>query len=114
MCEKLVLWAAAALEKSSNQPILPHAIIVLNAMSVDTETRLWDMEVTTMDIMDELARTIYSNPTFQKFAQFWRERERRIDSAGDLMLSYYSSLKVRRVKSSYLSISVSESTRADE
>jgi hypothetical protein len=43
--EKLVDWAAAALEKSSNQPVLPHAIIVLNASDNSTNPDLWDIDV---------------------------------------------------------------------
>jgi hypothetical protein len=43
--EKLVDWAAAALEKSSNQPVLPHAIIVLNASENSTQPDLWDIDV---------------------------------------------------------------------
>lgn len=43
--EKLVDWAAAALEKSSNQPVLPHAIIVLNASDNSTNAELWDIDV---------------------------------------------------------------------
>jgi hypothetical protein len=43
--EKLVDWAAAALEKSSNQPVLPHAIIVLNASDNSTNAELWNIDV---------------------------------------------------------------------
>ena len=39
--QTLIEWAAAALEKSSNQPILPHVIIVLNASPPDIDPTKW-------------------------------------------------------------------------
>lgn len=44
--EKLVDWASAALEISLNQPVLPHAILLLNASDNSTGPDLWDVEVT--------------------------------------------------------------------
>jgi hypothetical protein len=44
--EKLVDWASAAFEKSSNQPVLPHAILLLNASDNSIGPGLWDVEVT--------------------------------------------------------------------
>ena len=41
--EQLIQWAAAALETSSNQPVLPHAIIVLNVSENATDPELWDV-----------------------------------------------------------------------
>ncbi|MCJ1422264.1 hypothetical protein MMC29_000144 [Sticta canariensis] len=40
------------------------------------------------------------NPVFQKYAQFWRERTRSIETAEDLLLSYYSSITVVRIPTS--------------
>ena len=68
--ERLVDWAAAALEKSSNQPVLPHAIIAFNASENDIPEELWDVEEATAALMESLSRTVYQNATFKKYAQF--------------------------------------------
>lgn len=97
---RLVEWAAAALEKSSNQPVLPHAIIALNATDNDARQEFWDVDMATADLMDALSQTIHHNATFQRYAKFWRERKRQINTVHDLMLSYYSSIKVIRIPTS--------------
>lgn len=91
--EKLVTWAAAALEKSSNQPVLPHAIIALNASENDISPDLWDTEIATSQLMESLSRTVFQNATFKECAQFWRERNRPIETVAQLLLSYYSSIQ---------------------
>jgi hypothetical protein len=55
--EKMIEWASAALETSSNQPILPYAIIVLNAAEEETLPELWDAETSTTSIFKSLAET---------------------------------------------------------
>ena len=54
-----MIWAAAALEKSSNQPVLPHAIIVLNASKYDIDPDLWDVDTSTSRLFENLSRTVY-------------------------------------------------------
>ncbi|PVI00816.1 hypothetical protein DM02DRAFT_592134 [Periconia macrospinosa] len=95
--EQLVNWAAAALEMSSNQPVLPHAIIVLNASENDIDTQQWDPSLATESLLESISRTVYRNPTFKKYAQFWRERKKHIESVRQLMESYYSSIQVVRI-----------------
>jgi hypothetical protein len=95
--EKLVDWAAAALEKSSNQPVLPHAIIVLNASENSTEPHLWDPEIATNTLLQSLSGTVFKNDKFKKYAAFWRERQRQVDTVEELLKSYYSSVKVVRI-----------------
>lgn len=95
--EKLVEWAAAALEKSSNQPALPHAIVVLNASDNDIDEDLWDVEVATKTLLQNLSKTVLQNVVFKKRAQFWRERDREIETVEQLLLSYYDSVKVVRI-----------------
>ncbi|KAF1349168.1 hypothetical protein BDV97DRAFT_370365 [Delphinella strobiligena] len=94
---RLVNWAAAALEKSSNQPVLPHAIIALNASENGLSPELWDVDTATERLMQEMSRTVYQNEDFKKFAQFWRERGRYIETVEQLLFSYYSSIKVVRI-----------------
>ncbi|PLB46500.1 hypothetical protein P170DRAFT_457118 [Aspergillus steynii IBT 23096] len=75
--DQLIDWATAALEKSSNQPVLPHAIIILNAAENNTEPDL--------------------NHNLRARAAFWAPRQRRITSIRDLLLSYYSTIRVVRI-----------------
>ena len=95
--EKLVEWAAAALEKSSNQPALPHAIVVLNASENDIDENLWDIQIATRALFASLSRTVFQNVTFKKCAQFWRDRNRQIETVEQLLYSYYASVRVVRV-----------------
>ncbi len=93
-------WAAAALEKSSNQPVLPHAIIVLNASKNDIDPALWDVDTSTSRLFESLSRTVFQNDTFKKYAQFWRERHRSIETLEQLLRSYYRNVNVVRIPTS--------------
>ncbi len=92
--EKLVKWAAAAIETSSNQPVLPHAIIALNASEHDLDDNLWDVRHNTETIFIDLAHTVNWSVTFKRWAKFWRDRGKVIDNLLDLILCYYSSIQV--------------------
>ena len=81
---------------SSNQPVLPHAIIALNASENDIDPELWNVDIATERILESLSRTVNQNATFRRYAQFWRERKRQVDNVEQLMLSYYSSVQVRK------------------
>ncbi|KAI1740057.1 hypothetical protein F4680DRAFT_465847 [Xylaria scruposa] len=95
--ERLVQWAAAAIETSSNQPVLPHAIIALNASEHDLDDSRWDVGDSTESILYDLGQTVNHNVTFKKWAQFWRERGKPINSLVDLILCYYSSVQIIRL-----------------
>jgi hypothetical protein len=92
--ERLVEWAATALETSSNQPVLPHAIIALNASENNVDPELWDVDVATERLLESLSHTVHQNVCFKKHAQLWEDRNRQIETVEQLMLSYYSSLRV--------------------
>ncbi|KAI9712097.1 MAG: hypothetical protein M1820_001806 [Bogoriella megaspora] len=94
---KLVDWAAAALETSSNQPVLPHAIIILNASDSSPKADWWDMETCTRQILDELSKTVSKNPTFSKYAQQWLDRGHQIETVQQLMETYYRSVQIIRI-----------------
>lgn len=61
----LVEWAAAALEKASIQPVLPHVIIALNASKNSIDETLWDPKVATLAVLDSISRTVNRNNTFK-------------------------------------------------
>jgi hypothetical protein len=92
--ERLVEWAAAALETSSNQPVLPHAIIALNASENSIDPELWDTDIATERLLESLSQTVRQNVCFKKHSQIWAARNKQIQTVEQLMLSYYSSLRV--------------------
>lgn len=51
-------------------------------------------------LLNSMSRTVFNSPVFKKYSQFWRERGRCIETVEDLLLSYYSSIKVVRVPTS--------------
>lgn len=102
MFERLVEWADIALETSSNQPVLPHAIIALNASQNDIDPELWDVDAATERLLESLSHTVHQNVCFQKHAQIWKDRNKEIETVEQLMLSYYSSLRVSIVSSARL------------
>ncbi|KAK5102797.1 hypothetical protein LTS08_003597 [Lithohypha guttulata] len=91
--EQLISWADAVIQSSSNQPVLPHAIIVLNA-SDNKDERLWDVDVSTTALLNNVRVAVNQNPILKKYAAKWGYR---IDSAQSLLLSYYSSIRVVRI-----------------
>ena len=95
--EKLVEWAAAALESSSNQPALPHAIVVLNATDNNIDGSFWDIPTATSSLFESLSRTVFQSDTFRRCANFWREKSRSIETVEQLLYSYYASVKVVHV-----------------
>lgn len=47
--------------------------------------------------MKSLSQTVTQNATFKKYAVFWKERNRTIRTVEELLLSYYSSVRVVRI-----------------
>lgn len=92
--ERLIDWATSALETSSNQPILPYAIVVLNASPHDIDSNLWDNDNATKTLFESLSKTVNQNDTFARYCEFWKRRGRQIDTVEQLMLCYYSSVRV--------------------
>ena len=97
--EHLINWANSALETSSNQPVLPHVIIVMNAVENASEPSLWDVDHSTADLMDQVSRAVHQNPKMSAFAEIWKKRGKEVESVLALMLSYFSSIRVVRVVS---------------
>ena len=84
---------------SSNQPVLPHAIIVLNASDLNIDPRGWNVEYATQWLMDSVNESISKNLCFKKYASTWSSRGKEIVSVEDLLLCYYSSVRVVRIPS---------------
>ncbi|KAK3291970.1 uncharacterized protein B0H64DRAFT_468830 [Chaetomium fimeti] len=94
--EALIEWADAAICTSSNQTLLPHAILVLNS-SEDIESQIWDVSANTEKVFRELGRL--DGKALAKYADAWRQRgeEKRIETVKDLALCYYSSVQIIRM-----------------
>lgn len=95
---KLLLdWAASSLERSLNQPILPHAIIVFNATDVQVDEDEWDVEKATFSLMSKVRSAIIKVPEFRQYAEIWSQKGKRLDTTEDLIKCYYSSISVVRI-----------------
>ncbi|KAL9049151.1 MAG: hypothetical protein Q9162_007370 [Coniocarpon cinnabarinum] len=97
LLEKIVDWAHASLEKSVNQPALPHAVIVLNATDIRVPPDEWDPAFATDRLMGSVAASIDQVPKFHHLASFWRQRGHDVNTIQDLLLRYYASVQVVRV-----------------
>lgn len=99
--DRLIEWAAAV-ETSSNQPILPYAILVLNACEHNIHESLWDIDNATETLLRSLANIVDKNPCLSHYSNLWRARGRKIKSVTDLIRCYYSDLRVSEYGSWYL------------
>ncbi|KAI0122402.1 FabD/lysophospholipase-like protein [Daldinia grandis] len=104
--DKLIRWGAASIDKSLNQPILPHAIIVFNATDINVDEREWDITIATKLLMTDINDAVTREPALQKHVQTWRRRGKLIRSTKELLECYYASINVIRIpyKGSYMLI----------
>lgn len=96
LLEQILSWGAASIDKSVNQPTLPHALIVLNATE-DVDDKEWDIKTATQLLMDDVRSAIRQVPQVEEYARFWRESGRPISSTHDLLKCYYASVSVVRI-----------------
>ncbi len=93
----LLQWADACVEKSINQPILPHAIIVLNAMDIGNESERWDIQEATQSFMDGVKDSLPRDPVLLNLASSWNDRKKKVVTMSELLGCYYSSVQVVRI-----------------
>ncbi|CAO2647539.1 Nn.00g084610.m01.CDS01 [Neocucurbitaria sp. VM-36] len=93
----LISWARSSIEKSLNQPTLPHAVIALNASDTKIDLQGWDPEHSTTSLMSDVAGAIDRDPTYKELAAYWVGRGKIINNMRDLLECYYSSITVVRV-----------------
>lgn len=91
--KRLLDWALNAVETAANQPILPHAIIVYNAIDHEIPDERWDPDVSTAFVMDTLASCITSTE-LKKYLDFWNSRGQRVEDLRQLLESFYASISV--------------------
>jgi hypothetical protein len=95
--EKLLDWASASIEKSLNQPALPHVIIALNATDLKIDEKQWNVEDATHILMSDIEGAISRVPRFAEYALLWKQAGRTIKTTKDLLECYYSSVTVVRI-----------------
>jgi len=97
---KLLEWGVAALEKSINQPALPHCIVALNGSDPGVDEREWEVDYSTQSLLSTVQTAldpIEGVPRFRELAEHWRMLGKHIFTVEDLILRYYSSFKVVRI-----------------
>lgn len=95
---KLLKWASSSIEKSVNQPTLPHLIIVLNATEVVNKKDLWDTNQTTKEFMTDIAGAVQRDPDVRATALDWSRRKgHQIENTQELLKCFYSTTTVIRI-----------------
>lgn len=116
MLSKLLSWAHASMEKSLNQPTLPHAIIALNATDTAIDSREWEVDFATRVLLITVAGAINRDAKYKEYADYWTSRGKTIRTMEDLLDCYYSSVRVVRIpkKGRYMLIDEQVSKLHDE
>lgn len=99
---KLLDWGVASLEKSINQPALPHCVVALNGTDPGVDDREWDVNYATQSLLWTVKGAldyVEGVPRFRELADHWRSLGKHIYTVEDLILRYYSSFKVVRIPS---------------
>ncbi|KAH8708474.1 hypothetical protein GQ44DRAFT_627959 [Phaeosphaeriaceae sp. PMI808] len=94
---QLLGWAAAVVEKSTNQPVLPHAIIALNSTDSAIDLREWDVDFATNSLLNSVAGAVGRDPKYREYAEYWDLNGKPVMTMRDLLECYYSSIRVVRI-----------------
>lgn len=108
---KLLDWGVSALEKSINQPALPHCVVALNGTDPGVDDKEWDTDYATQSLLSTVKGAldyVEGVPRFRELAEHWRSLGKHIFTVEDLILRYYSSFKVVRIPSRPLYMKINE------
>lgn len=108
---KLLDWGVAALEKSLNQPALPHCIVALNGTDPGVDEREWNIDFATQNLLSSVRGSldhVEGVPRFRELAEHWRELGKSIYTVEDLIKIYYASFRVIRIPSKPRYMQISE------
>ncbi|KAK5175711.1 uncharacterized protein LTR77_000850 [Saxophila tyrrhenica] len=108
---KLLDWGVSALEKSINQPALPHCVVALNGTDPGVDDKEWDINYATQSLLSTVKGAldyVEGVPRFRELAEHWRLLGKHIYTVEDLILRYYSSFKVVRIPSRPLYTKIDE------
>ena len=90
-------WAKFNLEESINQPILPHAIVVLNAVDIGSDDKRWSVDDATVSFYKDVAKAVSRDPELRKLAEMRYIDYRYEGSARKLLQCFYSEVRVIRI-----------------
>ncbi|KAI1103045.1 FabD/lysophospholipase-like protein [Jackrogersella minutella] len=95
--DKLIRWGAASIDKSLNQPVLPHMVIVFNATDINVDEKEWDITKATQMLMTDINDAVLREPSLQEHGKI-------IKNTKELLECYYASISVVRIpyKGSYM------------
>lgn len=97
--KQLVNWAATSIDKSINQPILPHIVIVLNATENGIDESQWDPEVVTNVVLGDYKDSVRQVQALREVADMLEARGKQVKTTKQLLENYYSSVTVIRIPS---------------
>ncbi|KAM7188967.1 hypothetical protein V8F33_010301 [Rhypophila sp. PSN 637] len=87
---RLFDWSKDGLERTFNQRVRPGLIIIVNKNSSDYDDMLPNVDSTT----DRFLQSVERSSKFQEYRQKWISRQRRINTAADLIQCYYDDFRV--------------------
>ncbi|KAF8243740.1 hypothetical protein K440DRAFT_663912 [Wilcoxina mikolae CBS 423.85] len=90
---QMLQWAETVLQKSVNQPMLPYAIIVINALDAESTEPWWKDNITDVQL-DKYAKCIETDPILMELVKYWGKRNKPIATLRELILCYYSGIKM--------------------
>ncbi|KAK3389280.1 hypothetical protein B0H63DRAFT_537088 [Podospora didyma] len=104
--QKLVEWAYSSIDKSINQPSLPHIIIALNATENAIDEKQWELDVATDKLLGDYKDSIHQVQKLQNIVASLKTIGKNISSTKELLEYYYSSITVVRIptKGRYMQI----------
>lgn len=99
MLKQLIEWGAASIDKSLNQPSLPHVIIIINATDTTIDERQWDPDYTTRNLLDDFKDSISQVPELLDIVSKLYVQNQTISTTEQLLKLCYSSVTVLRIPS---------------
>ncbi|KAM0229457.1 hypothetical protein ACHAPO_010001 [Fusarium lateritium] len=103
---QLVNWAAMSIDKSINQPTLPHVIIVANDTDTSIDDQQWDPAIATQGLLNDYEDSVHQVPALKGILDRLADVGKKIKTTRGLLEEYYSSVTVVRIpaKGRYMQI----------
>ncbi|EKJ74391.1 hypothetical protein FPSE_05462 [Fusarium pseudograminearum CS3096] len=103
---QLVNWAAMSIDKSINQPTLPHVIIVANDTDTSIDDQQWDPDIATEGLLNDYENSVHQVPALKDILDSLAHVGKRVTTTRGLLEEYYSSVTVVRIpaKGRYMQI----------
>ncbi|KAF8242901.1 hypothetical protein K440DRAFT_563787 [Wilcoxina mikolae CBS 423.85] len=92
---RLISWADTVFQTSVNQPMLPYAIIVVNALEDEVcSPYWWNDNLAQKELSENVEKFVETNSFIWGLIEQWRERDKEIVTLQDLVLCYYSGIQI--------------------